>query len=179
MMEYGTNLVAGVTPGKGGQRFEGTVPIFDTVAQARQILATNAVSGMLGAFPSVAATVPAVATNVLTPTAASLASPDAKVIGRADNPSPHLLVHNMYDKDEETEVGWAEEIRLEFQEECSKFGKIERVLVMSKDPGGKIYASFDSIEAAKSCASSLAGRWFDKRQLRVQFVDQHEIPKEA
>jgi len=34
MMEYGTQVVAGVTPGKGGQRFEGTVPIFDTVADA-------------------------------------------------------------------------------------------------------------------------------------------------
>lgn len=33
-MEYGTNLVGGVTPGKGGQTFEG-VPVFDTVAQAR------------------------------------------------------------------------------------------------------------------------------------------------
>ncbi len=34
MLAYGTNLVAGVTPGKGGQKFEGKVPIFDTVAQA-------------------------------------------------------------------------------------------------------------------------------------------------
>ena len=34
MIEYGTQVVAGVTPGKGGQRFEGTVPIFDTVEQA-------------------------------------------------------------------------------------------------------------------------------------------------
>jgi succinyl-CoA synthetase alpha subunit len=33
-MEYGTQIVAGVTPGKGGQKFEGKVPIFDTVAQA-------------------------------------------------------------------------------------------------------------------------------------------------
>ena len=30
---YGTQLVAGVTPGKGGQDVEG-VPIFDTVAEA-------------------------------------------------------------------------------------------------------------------------------------------------
>ena len=30
---YGTNLVAGVTPGKGGQDVEG-VPVFDTVAEA-------------------------------------------------------------------------------------------------------------------------------------------------
>jgi succinyl-CoA synthetase alpha subunit len=34
MMEYGTQLVGGVTPGKGGQKFEGTVPIFNTVAEA-------------------------------------------------------------------------------------------------------------------------------------------------
>jgi succinyl-CoA synthetase alpha subunit len=34
MLEYGTNIVAGVTPGKGGQRFEDRVPIFDTVEEA-------------------------------------------------------------------------------------------------------------------------------------------------
>ncbi len=34
MLEYGTRIVAGVTPGKGGQKFEGTVPIFNTVADA-------------------------------------------------------------------------------------------------------------------------------------------------
>ena len=34
MLEYGTKVVAGVTPGKGGQKFEGTVPIFNTVADA-------------------------------------------------------------------------------------------------------------------------------------------------
>jgi len=34
MMEYGTNIVAGVTPGKGGQKFEDTVPIYETVKEA-------------------------------------------------------------------------------------------------------------------------------------------------
>ena len=34
MMIYGTNVVAGVTPGKGGQKFEGTVPIYNTVKEA-------------------------------------------------------------------------------------------------------------------------------------------------
>ena len=34
MMEYGTRIVAGVTPGKGGQLFEGKVPIFNTVTDA-------------------------------------------------------------------------------------------------------------------------------------------------
>mgnify|MGYP003693783433 CR=1 FL=1 len=35
-MEYGTNVVAGVTPGKGGRMFDGKVPVFDTVWEARQ-----------------------------------------------------------------------------------------------------------------------------------------------
>jgi succinyl-CoA synthetase alpha subunit len=34
MREYGTAVVAGVTPGKGGQKFDGEVPIFNTVADA-------------------------------------------------------------------------------------------------------------------------------------------------
>ncbi len=35
MQAYGTNIVAGMTPGKGGQRaLEGTVPVFNTVAHA-------------------------------------------------------------------------------------------------------------------------------------------------
>jgi succinyl-CoA synthetase alpha subunit len=34
MLEYGTTVAAGVTPGKGGQTFESRVPIFNTVADA-------------------------------------------------------------------------------------------------------------------------------------------------
>ena len=35
MLEYGTNVVAGMTPGKGGQTaLDGRVPVFDTVADA-------------------------------------------------------------------------------------------------------------------------------------------------
>ena len=34
MLEYGTNLVAGVTPGRGGQKFQDAVPVFDTVGEA-------------------------------------------------------------------------------------------------------------------------------------------------
>jgi len=41
MMEYGTQVVAGVTPGKGGQMFEGTVPIFNTVMDAVQATGAN------------------------------------------------------------------------------------------------------------------------------------------
>ena len=33
-MDYGTNVVAGVTPGRGGQVFEDKVPVFDSVSDA-------------------------------------------------------------------------------------------------------------------------------------------------
>jgi succinyl-CoA synthetase alpha subunit len=43
MLAYGTNLVAGVTPGKGGQfACEGAVPVFDTVKEAVAATGANA-----------------------------------------------------------------------------------------------------------------------------------------
>lgn len=53
MMEYGTQVVAGVTPGKGGQKFEGTVPIFNTVADA--VKATGANTSVIYVPPPFAA----------------------------------------------------------------------------------------------------------------------------
>jgi succinyl-CoA synthetase alpha subunit len=41
MLEYGTQLVAGVTPGKGGTQFEGKVPIFNSVAEAVKATGAN------------------------------------------------------------------------------------------------------------------------------------------
>ncbi len=51
--EYGTNLVAGVTPGKGGQMFDETTPVFDTVEQA--VAGTGANLTMLFVPPAFAA----------------------------------------------------------------------------------------------------------------------------
>jgi succinyl-CoA synthetase alpha subunit len=42
MIEYGTQVVGGVTPGKGGQKFENKVPIFNTVAEAAKATGANA-----------------------------------------------------------------------------------------------------------------------------------------
>jgi succinyl-CoA synthetase alpha subunit len=41
MIEYGTNVVAGVTPGKGGEWAVGNVPVFDTVREAVHATAAN------------------------------------------------------------------------------------------------------------------------------------------
>jgi succinyl-CoA synthetase alpha subunit len=57
MMEYGTNVVGGVTPGKGGQTFDGgngkSAPIFDTMEQA--VKATNANTSVIYVPPAFAA----------------------------------------------------------------------------------------------------------------------------
>lgn len=43
MMQYGTNIVAGVTPGKGGEWvLDGKVPVFDTVTRAVEATGANA-----------------------------------------------------------------------------------------------------------------------------------------
>ncbi|HEY6004847.1 MAG TPA: succinate--CoA ligase subunit alpha [Anaeromyxobacter sp.] len=42
MLAYGTRIVAGVTPGRGGTRFQGTVPIFHTIASAVKETGANA-----------------------------------------------------------------------------------------------------------------------------------------
>src|ERR1044071_5591365 len=39
--DYGTQVVAGVTPGKGGESVEG-IPVFDSVAEAREKTGANA-----------------------------------------------------------------------------------------------------------------------------------------
>ena len=41
-LEYGTNVVAGVTPTRGGETFEGKVPVFDTVSEAVEKTGANA-----------------------------------------------------------------------------------------------------------------------------------------
>ena len=42
MLKYGTNIVAGVTPGRGGQMFDDKVPVFDNVADAVAETGANA-----------------------------------------------------------------------------------------------------------------------------------------
>jgi succinyl-CoA synthetase alpha subunit len=53
MIEYGTRVVGGVTPGKGGQKFESTVPVFNTVHEA--VKATGANTSVIYVPPMYAA----------------------------------------------------------------------------------------------------------------------------
>jgi len=53
MIEYGTRVVGGVTPGKGGQKFEGKVPIFNTMHDA--VRKTGATASVIYVPPMFAA----------------------------------------------------------------------------------------------------------------------------
>jgi RNA-binding protein 39 len=127
------------------------------------IIAEEAVNLALGSAPS--------ATPSTAPLPMSLSNPQ-----EVDNPkfvtgnlSKHILVRNMFDKDEETDENWADDIRMEFQEEGGKYGKISLVKVMSEEPGGKIYASFESLEGAAACGEKFAGRWFENVRVCWRF----------
>ena len=73
-----------------------------------------------------------------------------------------------------------DEVQTMFLEEVSKFGTVTSVQVLSEEPGGKIRVSFADINQAKSCAENIAGRWFDGRRIRVEYIteeDEREVIK--
>jgi len=159
-----TPEISTVGEARGSMAASGTGALGGTVAEARASLAADVAARQVAAAAAAAETNAGVSTM-------------SNFIGNTDNgPTEHLLVHNMYDKDEETDDGWEIEIKEEFLDECSKFGKIEHAKVMHMEPGGKIFATFANIEGAKTCAENLAGRWFDKRQLRVDYMTEANLP---
>lgn len=178
-------LIPGMGPNDGNGLMNGMEEAPTTQSSSTSI-ATAAENAINAAFGITAATNPTLEEQVqgvkevaqlkpLSPTAAVSPPPSSET--QVDDPkevkgeaSKNILVHNMFDKDEETEEGWEEDIKLDFEEEGGKHGKIITVKVMSKEVGGKILASFETVDGAKTCAENLAGRWFDKRQLKVEYV---------
>ena len=144
-----------------------------TVADARASLAASAANNNASTmYPTAAAAITATA---LPTYSGSNSVVDPMKIGNLDNPSRHVLVHNMFNKDEETDVGWENDLREEFIEECGKYGTIINVTVVCREGGGKVYTSFSDVTGAQTCARSLAGRWFDRRQLRVEYVTDEQV----
>mmetsp|Transcript_1317 Transcript_1317/g.2096 ORF Transcript_1317/g.2096 Transcript_1317/m.2096 type:complete len:236 (-) Transcript_1317:1681-2388(-) len=162
-------------------------------AQNISNVAQAALDAALGAGSSTAATMTAASEPALVPmnpqnvdAVASVEENGAKdaVVEQdpgkvSGEPSPYLLVRNMYDKDAETDPNWHEDIREEFLDESAKFGKICKIKVEHLKPGGMVYVQFATAEMASSCANALAGRWFDGRQLCVEFVSEDGFPSDV
>jgi RNA recognition motif-containing protein len=63
-------------------------------------------------------------------------------------------------------------LREDFEQECSKFGDIQRIVIdTDPDPKGqtRIFIQFNTIESAKNAQKALHERWFAGRQLSVSF----------
>ena len=99
-------------------------------------------------------------------------------IGNRDNPTASIVVHHMCGPNESDDD--LKEIREEFDEEVRQYGLVRSVLQKPDDDGsdgaGKIFALFETVAGAQSCASALQGRWFDQRQLQVDFVPEIPLP---
>lgn len=171
--------LSGLTPAPAG-----SVAVGASLNSEFAVATTTTKPGGASAIPTVAEARANLLASQQQPTmmvaaTATAATPAAQtpMIGGLDKPTTHLLVHNMFDKDEEESgTDWPVEIKEDFIDECSKFGTILSVTVMSQEPGGKIFATFDTVDAALKCAKNLAGRWFDKRQLRVDFCQEEKAP---
>ena len=100
MIEYGTQVVGGITPGKGGQKFEDKVPIFNTVAEAVRKTGANATVirplRVLGVLAGVYLFVKERGSKLLGPNCPGLISPGASKVGiipgRICTPGPVGLV---------------------------------------------------------------------------------------
>jgi len=82
----------------------------------------------------------------------------------------YLLIKNMFNPAEETQVGWAFDIKAETEEECANFGKVVSCQVDEKDPRGIVKVVFEDIAGARKAFSALNGRWFAKRMVQCEYL---------
>nr|XP_019006873.1 RNA-binding protein 39 [Kwoniella mangroviensis CBS 8507]OCF70334.1 RNA-binding protein 39 [Kwoniella mangroviensis CBS 8507] len=88
------------------------------------------------------------------------------------NPTPFIIVSNMFNPDEETERNWdldlAEDVKGEVE---SKYGKVKRIKV-EKMSAGEVYIEFNEIDGATSAIKGLNGRFFGGRQLQASYISE-------
>ncbi|OCF76109.1 RNA-binding protein 39 [Kwoniella mangroviensis CBS 8886] len=88
------------------------------------------------------------------------------------NPTPFIIVSNMFNPDEETERNWdldlAEDVKGEVE---SKYGEVKRIKV-EKMSAGEVYIEFNEIDGATSAIKGLNGRFFGGRQLQASYISE-------
>nr|XP_019044601.1 RNA-binding protein 39 [Kwoniella bestiolae CBS 10118]OCF23531.1 RNA-binding protein 39 [Kwoniella bestiolae CBS 10118] len=88
------------------------------------------------------------------------------------NPTPFIIVSNMFNPDEETERNWdldlAEDVKGEVE---SKYGKVKRIKV-EKMSAGEVFIEFNEIDGASSAIKGLNGRFFGGRQLQASYISE-------
>jgi RNA-binding protein 39 len=105
------------------------------------------------------------------PTAVAITATAPQVSGLV---STCFVIKNMFVLEEETEDGWADDIKEDVTAECQKFGAVQHCHVENKRPGGLVYMRFSMPQAASAAATSLSGRWFAGRMITVSFIESNE-----
>ncbi|XP_063700439.1 RNA-binding protein 39 [Culicoides brevitarsis] len=81
-----------------------------------------------------------------------------------------FMLANMFDPATESNTNWAEEIRDDVIEECTKHGGVLHVYVDTAAPTGNVYVKCPSISTAVLSVNSLHGRWFAGRIISAGYV---------
>ena len=84
-------------------------------------------------------------------------------------PSPCLLITNMFDPAQETEPEWDADIAEEMRDESGKYGPLLHVHV-DKHSAGHVYLRFDNTGAAQAAYAAMHGRFFGGRQLHATYI---------
>lgn len=132
-----------------------------------------AAEAALASFTQPAAAAAAAATAAAEATAAAKAMqmpPDPKAHTHG-TPSNCFVLRNMFDPSEETEENWEDEIRDETVDECSKFGAVLHAAV-DKMSAGHVYVMFSDVASAAGAAAKMAGRYFAKKIISVEYIEQ-------
>ena len=98
-----------------------------------------------------------------------------RVVSFADEGSDVVVLRNMVGADEVDE-----ELQEEVQEECSKYGEVERVIIYQERQSEeedaeilvKIFVEFKEPASAKKCKDALNGRYFGGRIVSADIYDQ-------
>ena len=68
----------------------------------------------------------------------------------------------------ETDAGWDEDIKLDTEEECAKFGTVRHIFV-DKNSQGFVYIKFADDAAAVAAQKALHQRYFGGRTVSAEF----------
>ncbi|XP_024011564.1 RNA-binding protein 39 [Eutrema salsugineum] len=93
-------------------------------------------------------------------------------------PSECLLLKNMFDPATETEPDFEEDIKVDVEEECSKYGRVNHIYV-DKNSAGFVYVRFDSVQAAAAAQRAMHTRWFAQKMISAIFMPPHEYEAKA
>lgn len=80
------------------------------------------------------------------------------------------MLANMFDPATETNPSWAEDIRDDVIEECTKHGGVLHVYVDEAATTGNVYVKCPSIATAVLSVNALHGRWFAGRVISAGYV---------